>query len=65
MMIHFQGRRRGYAAMKVEERKEKRDDEILRMEVFVLLKLQSHHHFCTIYGRGQTPQFTWVTQQKS
>jgi hypothetical protein len=57
----FQGTsKRGFAAMKVEERKKYRDEELLRMEVWVLLKLINIPSFCTVYGRGQTEEFTWV-----
>jgi hypothetical protein len=60
----FQGATKlSYAAMKLEERKRNRNDEILRMEVFVLLKLQAHPSFCTVYARGQTPEFTWVLSE--
>ena len=48
----------GYAAMKVEEHKKNRDDELLRMEIYVLMKLQGQVSFTTIYDKGQTNNFS-------
>ncbi|KAF7638742.1 Protein kinase domain-containing protein [Meloidogyne graminicola] len=50
----------GYAAMKVEKRRKHREEEVLRMEVWVLSKLQGNPSFCTIYTLGQTSEFTFV-----
>uniref|UniRef100_A0A1I8B5Y8 Protein kinase domain-containing protein n=1 Tax=Meloidogyne hapla TaxID=6305 RepID=A0A1I8B5Y8_MELHA len=50
----------GYAAMKVEKRRKHREEEVLRMEVWVLKKLQGIPSFCTIYNLGQTAEFTYV-----
>uniref|UniRef100_A0A914KYA5 Protein kinase domain-containing protein n=2 Tax=Meloidogyne incognita TaxID=6306 RepID=A0A914KYA5_MELIC len=53
-------KRFGYAAMKVEKRRKHREEEVLRMEVWVLKKLQGIPSFCTIYNLGQTAEFTYV-----
>jgi tau tubulin kinase len=53
----------GFAAMKIEEHQKSRDDEVLRMEIFVLMKLQGQMSFTTIYDKGQTKNFRSVSFQ--
>lgn len=53
---------RRFAAMKVEERQKSKFDELLRMEIYVLQKLQvpngeNQKYFCTIHDQGQTEQY--------
>ena len=47
-------------AMKVEPRMTKKEDEILRMEIFVLSRLQRSHHVPILMASGQRPTFTFV-----
>lgn len=49
---------RKYAAMKVEARMEEEEDEVLRMDVFVLSKVQDFDKFCTIYDYSQNERFS-------
>jgi len=49
--------------MKVERRQESRYDEVLRMEIYVLerineLSIGDKRFFATIYDQGRTPEIT-------
>lgn len=44
--------------MKVEARMEEEEDEVLRMDVFVLSKVQDFDKFCTIYDYSQNERFS-------
>lgn len=48
------------AAMKVEPRMKDPEDEILKMEIFMLKNLQKSPHVCRCYGSGQEKTFSWV-----
>ena len=47
-------------AMKVEPAMKNKDDEILKMEVFVLRKLQQSKHACKLMASGKEPTFSFV-----
>uniref|UniRef100_A0AC35FTQ7 Protein kinase domain-containing protein n=1 Tax=Panagrolaimus sp. PS1159 TaxID=55785 RepID=A0AC35FTQ7_9BILA len=49
-----------YAAMKAEPVLQNKDDEILKMEVFVLKKLQKSKHACKILMSGRTSTYSFV-----
>ncbi|VDN02388.1 unnamed protein product [Thelazia callipaeda] len=49
-----------HAAMKVEPLMANHEDEILKMEVFVLKKMQKSNHFCRLYGAGRTSSFNYM-----
>lgn len=44
--------------MKVEPLMKDKDDEILKMEIYVLKRLQGSKHACRLFGCGKTEQFT-------
>ena len=48
----------GRAAMKVEPRMKKKDDEILRMEIFVMNRVKSQH-VPTVFGHGVNNSFIY------
>ncbi|KAH7723255.1 CK1 protein kinase [Aphelenchoides avenae] len=48
------------AAMKVEALMKHKDDEILKMEIYVLKRMQGSKHACRLVGCGKTEQFTYV-----
>ena len=49
------------SAMKVEPRMKHKDDEILKMEIFILKRLMNKsRHVCKFVGCGVTPQFTYL-----
>uniref|UniRef100_A0A7E4ZXE2 Protein kinase domain-containing protein n=1 Tax=Panagrellus redivivus TaxID=6233 RepID=A0A7E4ZXE2_PANRE len=48
------------AAMKIEAIQKSKDDEILKMEVFVLKKLQKSRHVCRLLMAGRTPNYSFV-----
>uniref|UniRef100_A0A7E4UMF2 Protein kinase domain-containing protein n=1 Tax=Panagrellus redivivus TaxID=6233 RepID=A0A7E4UMF2_PANRE len=47
-------------AMKVEPNMKSKEDEILKMEVFVLRKLQKSKHICRLMMSGKTSTFSFV-----
>uniref|UniRef100_A0A914Y7W9 Protein kinase domain-containing protein n=1 Tax=Panagrolaimus superbus TaxID=310955 RepID=A0A914Y7W9_9BILA len=49
-----------WAAMKVEPAQKNKDDEILKMEVFVLKKLQQSKHVCRLLMSGRTSAYSFV-----
>uniref|UniRef100_A0A8R1DMI0 Protein kinase domain-containing protein n=2 Tax=Caenorhabditis japonica TaxID=281687 RepID=A0A8R1DMI0_CAEJA len=51
---------KGKAAMKVEPLMKDKLDEILKMEVYVLKKLQSSRHVCRLLGSGKTDTYTYM-----
>ncbi|CAI2349282.1 unnamed protein product [Caenorhabditis sp. 36 PRJEB53466] len=51
---------KGKAAMKVEPLMKNKEYEVLKMEVFVLKKLQSSRHVCRLLGSGKTDTYTYV-----
>ncbi|EFO90509.1 hypothetical protein GCK72_000558 [Caenorhabditis remanei] len=51
---------KGRAAMKVEPLMKNKEDEILKMEVYVLKKLQNSRHVCRLLGSGKTETFTYL-----
>ncbi|CAI5437584.1 unnamed protein product [Caenorhabditis angaria] len=51
---------KGRAAMKVEPLMKNKEDEILKMEVYVLKKLQSSRHVCRLLGSGKTDTYTYL-----
>ncbi|MGN6670021.1 MAG: hypothetical protein ACTHJ4_00580 [Candidatus Nucleicultricaceae bacterium] len=55
LLIHFQGPHK-YAAMKTEPRMRDKEDEVLRMDAFVLSKLQGGcAQFCTLHDFALSP----------
>ncbi|KAI6194581.1 putative serine/threonine-protein kinase [Aphelenchoides besseyi] len=50
----------GRAAMKVEPFMKHRDDEILKMEVFVLRKMQPSKHACRLLSAGKEKNFSYM-----
>ncbi|EYB86081.1 hypothetical protein Y032_0286g1410 [Ancylostoma ceylanicum] len=54
------GKPRGRAAMKVEPLMKSKDDEILKMEIFVLKKIQNSRHVCRCLASGKTDSYTFV-----
>ncbi|VDM42812.1 unnamed protein product [Toxocara canis] len=50
---------KAFAAMKVEPFMETKDDEILKMEVFVLKKMQKSPHFCRLFLAGKMENFNY------
>uniref|UniRef100_A0A914Z147 Protein kinase domain-containing protein n=1 Tax=Panagrolaimus superbus TaxID=310955 RepID=A0A914Z147_9BILA len=48
-------------AMKVEPQMKSKEDEILKMEVFVLRKIQSSNHACRLMASGKHTGFSFVT----
>ncbi|MCP9264439.1 Tau-tubulin kinase 1 [Dirofilaria immitis] len=51
---------KAHAAMKVESLMANHDDEILKMEVFVLKKMQKSKHACRLFGAGRTSTFNYM-----
>ncbi|EGT57458.1 hypothetical protein CAEBREN_18003 [Caenorhabditis brenneri] len=51
---------KGRAAMKVEPLMKNKEDEILKMEVYVLKKLQNSRHVCRLLGSGKTDTYTYL-----
>ncbi|CAB3410847.1 unnamed protein product [Caenorhabditis bovis] len=51
---------KGRAAMKIEPLMKNKEDEILKMEVFVLKKLQNSRHVCRLLGSGKTETYTYL-----
>uniref|UniRef100_A0A915PY24 Protein kinase domain-containing protein n=1 Tax=Setaria digitata TaxID=48799 RepID=A0A915PY24_9BILA len=51
---------KAHAAMKVEPLMLNRDDEILKMEVFVLKKMQKSKHACRLFSAGRTNTFSYM-----
>lgn len=47
-------------AMKVEPQMKSKEDEILKMEVFVLRKIQSSNHACRLMASGKHTGFSFV-----
>ncbi|CAD6199768.1 unnamed protein product [Caenorhabditis auriculariae] len=54
------GGNKGRAAMKIEPLMKCKDDEILKMEIFVLKKLQNSRHVCRLLGSGKTDTYTFL-----
>ncbi|VDK77445.1 unnamed protein product, partial [Litomosoides sigmodontis] len=48
------------AAMKVEPLMKSKDDEILKMEVYVLKKMQRSKHVCQLLTAGRTPFYNFL-----
>ncbi|VDK77249.1 unnamed protein product [Onchocerca ochengi] len=48
------------AAMKVEPFMKSKDDEILKMEVYVLKKMQQSKHVCRLLTAGKTPSYSFL-----
>ncbi|KAK6037985.1 hypothetical protein COOONC_24510 [Cooperia oncophora] len=46
--------------MKVEPLMKSKDDEILKMEIFVLKKIQNSRHVCRCLASGKTDSYTYV-----
>ncbi|KAK5978564.1 Serine/threonine-protein kinase [Trichostrongylus colubriformis] len=46
--------------MKVEPLMKSKDDEILKMEIFVLKKVQNSRHVCRCLASGKTDSYTYV-----
>lgn len=46
--------------MKIEPLMLNRDDEILKMEVFVLKKMQKSEHVCRLYSAGRANTFNYM-----
>ncbi|KAK6753233.1 hypothetical protein RB195_012682 [Necator americanus] len=59
-LLDKNGKAKGKAAMKVEPLMKSKDDEILKMEIFVLKKIQNSRHVCRCYASGKTDSFTFV-----
>ncbi|VDO46166.1 unnamed protein product [Haemonchus placei] len=55
-LVHLSGR----AAMKVEPLMKCKEDEILKMEIFVLKKIQNSRHVCRCLASGKTDSYTYV-----
>ncbi|CAI2352259.1 unnamed protein product [Caenorhabditis sp. 36 PRJEB53466] len=51
---------KGRAAMKVEPLMKSKDDEILKMEVYALKKLQHSRHVCRLLGSGKSETYTYM-----
>lgn len=49
-----------HAAMKVEPLMMNSNDEILKMEVFVLKKMQKSKHACRLFSAGRTSTFNYM-----
>ncbi len=51
---------KGKAALKLEALSARKEDEILKMEVHVLRKLQGKRHACQLLGCGRTEKFNFI-----
>lgn len=49
--------------MKVEPLMKSKDDEILKMEVYVLKKMQRSKHVCQLLAAGKTASYKYHTFQ--
>ena len=47
----------------MELKPESHDDELLRMEVYVLIRLHFSTHSCKIYDYGKTKKFSFVVME--
>ncbi|WKY09806.1 hypothetical protein Q1695_002287 [Nippostrongylus brasiliensis] len=54
------GKPKARAAMKIEPLMKCKDDEILKMEIFVLKKIQNSRHVCRCLASGKTDSYTFV-----
>uniref|UniRef100_A0A1I7XLN0 Protein kinase domain-containing protein n=1 Tax=Heterorhabditis bacteriophora TaxID=37862 RepID=A0A1I7XLN0_HETBA len=59
-VIDKDGKTKGKAAMKVEPLMKSKEDEILKMEIYVLKKIQNSRHVCRCLASGKASTYTYV-----